>query len=177
MRSFLSLFSKPSLIPLATLAVTPVVLGILWPGRQFLDPWKVASGPSLLLAVAALAAVAVLRARFAETWHEGTRRQTVRGERSRFEEGIVASDEAIVGITPEGIVTSWNAAAEQISGYTAREIVGQHVSILAAPETRAAQAAWFAQACRGARVCPYEMTPAAWEGSEASLCFDPVSLS
>jgi PAS domain S-box-containing protein len=38
------------------------------------------------------------------------------------------SDDAMIGQTPDGIITSWNAGAEKIFGYTAREMVG--ISIL-----------------------------------------------
>ena len=38
-------------------------------------------------------------------------------------EAIVGSSfDAIVGRTPDGIITSWNAAAERIFGYSAEEI-------------------------------------------------------
>jgi PAS domain S-box-containing protein len=38
------------------------------------------------------------------------------------------SDYAMCMLDPSGIVTSWNAGGERISGYTAEEIVGQHFS-------------------------------------------------
>jgi PAS domain S-box-containing protein len=42
-------------------------------------------------------------------------------------EGV--GDYAIFMLDPEGIVTSWNAGAERIKGYTADEIVGRHFSL------------------------------------------------
>ncbi len=39
---------------------------------------------------------------------------------------------AIVGISPEGIVTSWNPAAERLFGYTAEEAVGRDIDNLVA---------------------------------------------
>lgn len=44
------------------------------------------------------------------------------------------SDEAIFSATPGGITTSWNAAAERLFGYTAQEIIGQSVAVLAPAE-------------------------------------------
>ena len=38
------------------------------------------------------------------------------------------TDYAIYMLSPEGVVTNWNAGAERIKGYTADEIVGQHFS-------------------------------------------------
>ena len=47
------------------------------------------------------------------------------------------TDYALFMLTPEGIVANWNAGAERIKGYKAREIVGQHFSVFYTPEDRA----------------------------------------
>jgi diguanylate cyclase (GGDEF)-like protein/PAS domain S-box-containing protein len=44
---------------------------------------------------------------------------------------VEGSGDAIYGVTEEGIVTTWNGAAERLFGYTAEEIIGQPVSITA----------------------------------------------
>jgi len=38
-------------------------------------------------------------------------------------------DYAIFLLNPEGVIQSWNQGAERIKGYTAREAIGQHISI------------------------------------------------
>jgi PAS domain S-box-containing protein len=43
---------------------------------------------------------------------------------------INSSDDAIIGKTLDGIVTSWNPAAEKIFGYAPKEVIGKPVSIL-----------------------------------------------
>ena len=43
---------------------------------------------------------------------------------------VACSDDAIVGKNMEGIMTSWNAAAERIYGYSASEAIGQPVTML-----------------------------------------------
>ncbi len=48
------------------------------------------------------------------------------------------TDYAIYMLDPSGIITNWNAGAERIKGYTADEIIGQHISRFYTPEDRAA---------------------------------------
>src|SRR2546427_4186984 len=43
---------------------------------------------------------------------------------------VESSDDAIVGKTLDGIITSWNGGAEQLYGYTASEVVGTSISVL-----------------------------------------------
>lgn len=47
---------------------------------------------------------------------------------------VDSSDDAIVGKTLDGVVTSWNHAAETIYGYTADEIIGKPFSLLLHPD-------------------------------------------
>jgi PAS domain S-box-containing protein len=46
------------------------------------------------------------------------------------------TDYAIYMLSPEGLVTSWNAGAERIKGYRSDEIVGKHFSQFYTPEDR-----------------------------------------
>jgi len=43
---------------------------------------------------------------------------------------VECSDDAIIGKTLEGIITSWNAGAERMYGYLAKEAIGKSVSML-----------------------------------------------
>jgi PAS domain S-box-containing protein len=86
-------------------------------------------------------------------------------------------DYAIYMLSPEGIVSNWNAGAEAIKGYRADEIVGQHFSRFYTEEDRArgAPAAALATALREGK---YEAE--AWrqrrDGSRfwAGVLIDPI---
>jgi PAS domain S-box-containing protein len=55
------------------------------------------------------------------------------------------SDDAILAMTPEGMVTSWNPAAERLFGYRAQEITDQPAAVLVPAEQEDA----FARSLRG----------------------------
>src|SRR5215472_5339150 len=48
------------------------------------------------------------------------------------------TDYAIYLLDREGVIRTWNAGAERIKGYRAAEVVGQHFSLLFAPEDKVA---------------------------------------
>ncbi len=43
---------------------------------------------------------------------------------------VESSDDAIIGATTDAIIASWNTAAENLFGYKAEEIIGQHISVI-----------------------------------------------
>jgi PAS domain S-box-containing protein len=43
---------------------------------------------------------------------------------------VESSDDAIIGKTLDGVITSWNSSAERIYGYRAEEMIGNSVSLL-----------------------------------------------
>jgi PAS domain-containing protein len=69
---------------------------------------------------------------------------------------VESADEAIASKTLDGIVTSWNPAAETLFGYTAAEIIGRHISVLAAPGREDEMPAILERIRRGEKVERYE---------------------
>ncbi|HWI15633.1 MAG TPA: PAS domain S-box protein, partial [Burkholderiales bacterium] len=65
------------------------------------------------------------------------------------------SNDAMVTRTMDGIVTSWNAGAARMFGYTAQEAIGRHVSFLHAPGNVPAIASANERLCRGESVAPF----------------------
>ncbi|MBI4765963.1 MAG: PAS domain S-box protein [Deltaproteobacteria bacterium] len=78
------------------------------------------------------------------------------GRRALLASIVDSSDDAIIGKTLEGIITSWNRAAELMYGYTAEEIIGKPVSILLAPDRPKEMEEILAEIRKGKRVDHYE---------------------
>src|ERR1700722_6713818 len=69
---------------------------------------------------------------------------------------VTSSDDAILSKTLEGIITSWNAGAERMFGYTAEEIIGQPVLRLIPGELRDEEERILKRIKAGQRIEHYE---------------------
>jgi PAS domain S-box-containing protein/putative nucleotidyltransferase with HDIG domain len=69
-----------------------------------------------------------------------------------YAELVESSDDAIIGKTLDGIITTWNAGAERIYGYSKAEAVGQPVTMLVPADRLAELARIMKQLEQGARV-------------------------
>jgi PAS domain S-box-containing protein len=49
---------------------------------------------------------------------------------------VESTDDAIIGKNIDGIVISWNPSAERIYGYTSKEMIGTHISLIIPPDRR-----------------------------------------
>jgi two-component system, LuxR family, sensor kinase FixL len=89
---------------------------------------------------------------------------------------VESSDDAIIGNTLDGVVTSWNMAAERIFGYSAEEMIGQSVLRLAAPGHADEMIEILNRIKRGERVHHYETMRRHKNGSilQISLSVSPV---
>jgi PAS domain S-box-containing protein len=78
-------------------------------------------------------------------------------QQSRWLAAIVeSSDDSIVSIDLDGIITSWNNGAERIFGYFAEEIVGKPITILIPPDRYDEELGILERIRRGERVEHYE---------------------
>lgn len=89
---------------------------------------------------------------------------------------VESSDDAIVSKDLNGIVTSWNAGAERIFGYTAEEMVGQPIMLLIPAGRENEEPAILARIRRGERVSHYETLRRHKDGHllNISLSISPV---
>jgi diguanylate cyclase (GGDEF)-like protein/PAS domain S-box-containing protein len=69
-----------------------------------------------------------------------TERKNSEKERRQLSAIVGGSGDAICSVTTEGTITSWNGAAERLFGYTATEMIGQPVSVIAPADRVAEQA-------------------------------------
>ncbi|MCC7024750.1 MAG: PAS domain S-box protein [Thermomicrobiales bacterium] len=65
--------------------------------------------------------------------HDLSERQQAERDRANLATIVEASGDAIVGTTLDGIVTSWNPAAERLFGYSAAEMIGRPIDTLSPP--------------------------------------------
>jgi PAS domain S-box-containing protein len=86
------------------------------------------------------------------------------------------SADAIIMKNLDGIIKSWNKAAEQVFGYAAEEAVGKSATILIPPERHDEEPAILARLRRGERIDHYETVRQHKDGSliDISLTVSPV---
>jgi PAS domain S-box-containing protein len=81
------------------------------------------------------------------------------------------ADDAIVGATPEGIVTSWNRAAETLYKWSASEAIGRPTSILVLPENRDTVAPLLERLRAGEVIRHFETTHLRKDGATVEVVF------
>jgi PAS domain S-box-containing protein len=105
-----------------------------------------------------------------------TERKKIEEERSFLAAIVESSEDAIIGKTLDGIITSWNKSAERIYGYTAGEMIGQNVSILLPPDRPNEIPDILRRIKRGEKVKHYETERVRKDGKrfKISLTVSPI---
>ena len=89
---------------------------------------------------------------------------------------IESADDAIISKTLEGIITSWNAGAQRIFGYTADEVIGKSITILIPKGHENEEPAILARLRAGERIEHYETIRVRKDGKliNISLTVSPI---
>ena len=97
-------------------------------------------------------------------------------ESARLAAIVVSSDDAIIGKTLEGRITSWNASATRIFGYQADEMIGQSITRIIPPELQEEEDQILAKLKRGEHIEHYETVRVAKDGRrlDISLSVSPL---
>jgi PAS domain S-box-containing protein len=107
---------------------------------------------------------------------EVTERRRAAEARSQLAAIVESSDDAIIGETPEGVITSWNPGAERLFGFSAHEVIGRPVSILVPPDRLEELGAAMERVRKGERVSPLETVRQHKDGTlvEVAVAVSPV---
>jgi two-component system, cell cycle sensor histidine kinase and response regulator CckA len=96
-------------------------------------------------------------------------RQQADASRSRLAAVVESSEDAIIGKTLDGVITSWNPAAEKMFGYTAVEAIGRPITMLIPEERRAEEEEVLTRIRRGDRVDSFETARVAKDGRRLTV--------
>jgi two-component system cell cycle sensor histidine kinase/response regulator CckA len=104
-------------------------------------------------------------------------------ERTRGEEArahlasiVESSEDAIISKSCDGVIQSWNRGAEKLYGYTASEMIGQSIRVLAPPDRASEVASLLDRVSRGERVEHHETVRVRKDGrpTNVSVSISPV---
>jgi PAS domain S-box-containing protein len=89
---------------------------------------------------------------------------------------VESSDDAIVSKNLDGIITSWNSGAERVFGYSAREAIGQPITLVIPEERHNEEREILTRIRRGERIDHFETVRQRKDGGPitVSLTVSPV---
>ena len=104
---------------------------------------------------------------------ERARQEATRAELAAI---VESSSDAIIGKTLDGIITSWNKSAETIYGFSASEVIGKPITLLAHPSNHAEIHAFLERIRDGAEVVNYETERIRKDGTpiQIALTLSPI---
>jgi PAS domain S-box-containing protein len=154
---------------------------VLWPAPQV--PLAFAHG-HLWTGIAAFIAMAGLLALLIGAVRRHQRRiaelaqtlRTVEHAEVRLAAIVQSSDDAIIAKDRNGVIQSWNPAAERMFGYTAAEAIGRHITLIVPPERHAEEAQVIGRILRGETVDHFETVRVRKDGRrlDISLTVSPI---
>jgi PAS domain S-box-containing protein len=87
---------------------------------------------------------------------------------------VQAAHDTIVGVNLDGTIELWNAAAEQLLGYTAAEAIGRPVATLVPPDLSGEQRQLLDRVRQGAKIGPLETQ---WRRKDGTLVYVRLALA
>jgi len=144
--------------------------------RGLESPWLL--GGVILADMFVIGAGVLVAAREVLSAEEGTAlaRVALDETEKRLASIVEWSDDAIVSKSLDGVIQSWNHAAEMLFGYTAAEAVGQPITLIIPEARRAEEAHVLAKIRRGETVQHFETVRRAKDGRmlDISLTVSPI---
>ncbi len=97
-------------------------------------------------------------------------------ERHRLAQVVESTQDAVLSKNLEGLITSWNPAAERMYGYSAKETIGEHISLLIPADHKNEELEILARVRRGERVETYETERIRKDGAriDVALTISPI---
>jgi len=151
--------------------VLSAAAAVIWFLRPF-QPFSVGSAAEDLSLLFFLG-IGALIARLNENLH----RSVIVGE--QLSAIVESSDDAIVSKDLNGIITSWNRAAERLFGYPAAEAVGRPITIIIPPERLSEETRVLAKIRSGQHVEPLETRRVRKDGTQVdvSITVSPIKVA
>ena len=105
-----------------------------------------------------------------------TERKRAEEVRERLAAVVESSDDAIIGKTLDGVITTWNHGAEKVFGYPVSEAVGKPMQMLVPPERANEEADILARVERGESVEHFETVRVRKDGKgiDVSVTISPI---
>jgi PAS domain S-box-containing protein len=105
-----------------------------------------------------------------------TERRSFDEAQARLAAIVASSDDAIISKNLNGIITSWNAGATRIFGFTPAEVIGRSVTLLIPPELQDQETAILKRLRKGERIDHFETVRVTKSGQrlDVSLTISPI---
>ena len=112
------------------------------------------------------------------TWfiRDVTHERLAESARAHLAAIVQSSDDAVVSKNLDGVIRSWNRAAERLFGYTAEEAVGQPITLIVPPERVPEEQEILTKLRRGERIDHFETVRRAKSGRRihVALTISPI---
>ncbi len=118
-------------------------------------------------------------ARLIGTCQDITERKQAERAALRLAAIVESSDDAIISKDPNGMITSWNAGAQRMFGYTETEVVGRSITIIIPSELQDEEASILQRLRAGKHIQHYETVRLTKQGKRVnvSLTISPIKDS